>query len=122
MKCPAEPGNSAAPSPWALCPPPISQESDSQLFVCIEAEHDKLASLSKTELEWERVRSNGPGYNTATHGSKPGASLYDQLKAREEESAMQEEEQQKGLGLPKAMDEDGTIISASPLSSGEHCF
>jgi hypothetical protein len=70
--------------------------------------------MTRTELEWERVRTSGVGAGFTSSGSgasaSAGPSLYDMLKQRDEQSATEEEERSKGLGLPKTLDEDGTWL------------
>lgn len=67
--------------------------------------------MTKTEREWEVVRATGVGAGivsaAAASDASSGPSLYDQLKAKEEQSA-NEEDERRGHGLPQALDEDGT--------------
>lgn len=78
----------------------------------IEAQIERASTLTKTELEWERVRTAGIGTAVGTlpkdSPTISGPSLYDQLKQKEEQSATEEEERSRGSNLPKMLDEDGT--------------
>jgi len=82
------------------------------LFMTAEAQAERASALTKTELEWERVRTAGIGTAVGTLPKDTllasGPSLYDQLKQKEEQSATEEEEKSRGSNLPKMLDEDGT--------------
>lgn len=82
------------------------------LFLGKEAQHDRASSMTKTEIEWERVRTAdvGSGFGTVSKESALSSTptLYEMLKQKaDEESAIEEEERQRG-SLPKSIDEDGT--------------
>lgn len=72
--------------------------------------------MTKAEREWEIARSTDIGAgiassSTATNGAS-GPSLYDQLRAKDEENATEEEDRQKGLQMPQTLDEDGTLLKS----------